>query len=320
MTRKSFAAFGLGLIALATVVAPAHGAPDPYAIFANARAYWLQQRYPTMLDYRIAVDVTEGGNERVEHYTAEYNAVTGEVGVDPVSDYQLAHPVVPKGIDIGILAFALNKPLPPVDFMGVPHLAPTYSFGMAPFVPAPTPTPFNSAALVAEIRKEFHDPNPRATPTASPTPNGLQEIATVYAHNRDYTITLLGTEVVDGHACYHLSLTPTRDPGRFRIRQAWIDEQSFAPWQLEDALNFTNGPGTKVAWMIHFADVDAAHYVSEEDALAPMSTGGEIYTKAAVRFENIHPVDGSTMSDPIVEGGTLLEEPVPPALPTKSPN
>lgn len=312
MVPRSWAGALGALVAAASLASPAHAAaPDPYMIFANARAYWHAQQYPDMLDYRVAVDVTEGGNERVEHYTAEYNAVTGEVRVDPVSDYQLAHPVVPKGINVGILAFLVNKPLPSVDFMGVPQLAPTYSFAMAPFLPAPTPTPFNSAALVDEIRKEFHDPNPRATPTSSPTPNGLQEIATVYAHKRDYAITLLGTESIDGHACYHLGLTPTRDPGRYRIRQAWIDEQTFAPWQLEDALNFTNAPGTNVAWMIHFADIDAAHYVTEEDALAPMSTQGEIYTKAAVRFESIRAVDASTVSAPIVDSGTLLQEPPP---------
>jgi hypothetical protein len=312
MKLRSWAA-ALGALAVAAAIAaPARAAgPDPYSIFANARAYWLTQRYPALLDYRIAVDVTEGGNERVEHYTAQYDAVTGRVQVDPVSDYELAHPVVPKGINLGLLGFRLNKPLPSVDFMGVPHLAPTYSFGMAPFVPAPTPTPFNSAALVDEIRKEFHDPNPRATPAASPTPNGLQEIATVYAHNHDYMITLLGTETIDGHACYHLGLTPTRDPKRYRIRQAWIDEQTFAPWQLEDALNFSSGPGTNVAWMIHFADIGAAHYVTQEDALAPISTSGEIYTKTAISFVDLHAVSDPTQQPQLVDGGTLLEEPNP---------
>jgi hypothetical protein len=310
MTLKIWVS-ALGVLATgAALASPAHAAAsDPYAIFADARAFWQQQHYPTMLDYRVAVDVTEGSGERVEHYATEYDAVTGEVRVDPISDYQLAHPVVPKGINLGLLGFALNKPLPPVDFMGVPHLAPTYSFGMAPFVPAPTPTPFNSAALVDQIRQEFHDPNPRTTPTASPTPNGLQEIATVYAHNHDYTITLLGTETIDGHACYHLGLTPTRDPGRFRIRQAWIDEATYATWQLQDALNFTDGPGTKVAWTIHFANVGGAQYVSEEDALAPMSTTGEIYAKATVRFENLHAVNDSTLHEAIIDAGKLLEEP-----------
>ena len=305
----------LTLAAFATLCAfaapRAVAAPDPYQIFGDARAYWQQQSYPMLLDYTVAVDIVEGGNERAERYTSEYDAVQGVVRVDPMSDYQLAHPVVPKGIDLGILGFRLNKPLPSVDWIGVPYLAPTYSFGMAPFVPAPTPTPFNSAALVDQIRKEFHDPNPRATPSASPTPNGLEEIATVYAHNRDYTITLLGTQMIDGHACYHLALAPTRDPGRYRIRQAWIDEQTYATWQLQDALNFTSGAGTNVAWMIHFDELDGAHYVREEDALAPMSTGGEIYTKTAVRFENLRAADESTVRATIVQGGTLLQEPAP---------
>ncbi len=311
---KTAAGALLTLVALLAVAAPrAVAAPDPYQIFGNARAYWHQQRYPALLDYNVAVDVVEAGNERVEHYASEYNAVTNVVKVDPVSDYELAHPVHPKGINASILGIALNKPMPSVDWLGVPYLAPAYSFGMAPFIPAPTPTPFNSAALVAEIRKEFHDPNPRATPTPAATPNGLEEIATVYAHNRDYTITFVGTDTIDGHACYHLSLMPTRDPGHFRIRQAWIDEQSFATWQLQDALNFTNGPSTKVGWTIHFAQIDGAQYVREEDALAPMKAGGEIYTQASVRFENVLAANAPALHGELIDGvGNPLEEPPPP--------
>ncbi len=292
----------------------ASAAPDPYQIFANSRAYWLMQRYPQRLEYDVAVDVVEGGSERVERYAADYDAVSDVVNVDPESDYQRTHPVYASGMNFNLFgAVRLNKPMPPIDFLGVPHLAPTYSFGMAPFVPAPSPTPFNSAALVAEIRSEFHDPNPRGTPTPAPSSaSTLEEIATVVAHNRDYTIVLLGTDTIDGHACYHLGLTPTRDPGRFRIRQAWIDEQTYAPWQLQDALNFVNGPGTSVPWMIHFTDIDGAHYVSGEDAQAPMSTGGEIYTKTTVRFENVHAVEISSLRPQIIDNaGTVLDEPPP---------
>lgn len=310
MKRELGVLFAAALVAIGTP--PAHATPDPYQIFGNARAFWHQQQYPVLLDYTIAVDIVEGGKERTERYGAEYDAVNGNVQVDPESDYQRDHPTVAKGMNIGILGFGLNKPIPPVDWLGVPHLAPTYSFGMAPFVPAPTPTPFNSAALVAEIRKEFHDPDPRATPTPTPTPSALQEIATVYAHNRDYTITLLGTDTIDGHTCYHLGLMPTRDPGHFRIRQAWIDEQTYATWQLQDASNFEAGPGTNVAWTIHFAQIDGAQYVREEDALAPMATGGEIYTKASVRFENVASVSGSTFREQPLDGaGTPLAEPSP---------
>jgi len=313
VTMNLLRLLGMLLAAASATAASAIATPDPYTIFANARAYWSQQRYPMLVDYTVAVDITEGGKARTEHYSSEYDAVNDVVRVDPISDYEVAHPVVVKGINLGILGIALNKPLPPVDWLGVPHLAPAYSFGMAPFVPAPTPTPFNSMALVAEIRKEFHDPNPRATPTPTSAPTSLQEIATVYAHNRDYTIALLGEDTIEGHLCYHLGLTPTRDPKRFRIRQAWIDEQTYATWQLQNAMNFTNGAGTGVAWMIHFAPVAGVQYIREEDALTPMSTGGEIYTEAAIRFENIHAVAESTLPEALVNAvGTSLEEPVTP--------
>ncbi len=305
----------LTLVTLVAVAMPrAHAAPDPYQIFGNARAFWHQQKYPSLLAYNVAVDVVEGGKERVERYASEYNAVTNVVQIDPVSDYERAHPVHPKGMNFFFNgAIPLGKPQPQVDFLGVPYLAPTYSFGMAPFVPAPAPTPFNSAALVDEIRKELHDPNPRATPSVTVTPHGLEEIATVYAHNRDYTITLLGIDTVDGHACYHLGLTPTRDPGHFRIRQAWIDEQTFATWQLQDALNFAVGPGTNVGWTIHFAQIDGAQYIREEDTLGSMKAGGEIYTSASVRFENLVAVNGSSLQGEIMDSvGTPLEEPPPP--------
>jgi hypothetical protein len=298
--------------AVATVASAASAAPDPYQIFSNARAYWLTQRYPQKLAYTVAVEVVEGGHERVEHYSAGYDATAGVVTVNPVSDYQLEHPTYASGMNLGFLFWRLNKPVPPIDFLGVPHLAPTYSFGMAPFVPAPSPTPFNSAALVAQIRQEFHDPNPRvtATPTANPE-DALKQIATVIARNRDYSISLLGTATIDGHPCYHLGLTPLHDPKKFRIRQAWIDQQTYAPWQLLDASNFDGGPGTSVAWMIHFADIDGAHYIREEEAQAPMATGGEIYTQTAVYFENVRAVDAfdSRFMEIVPNSGTPLNEP-----------
>jgi hypothetical protein len=294
----------LHAILAAALVAPS---PNPYDIFARAQAYWLGQKYPTALSYDVAVTVTEGGSTRTQRYASYFDAVANTIGVDPESDYERAHPVVPKGVDIGILFWRVNKPLAPPDWLGVPRLAPNYSFGMAPFVPAPTPTPFNSGALVDEIRNEFHDPNPRAA-TPTPQPSGLSEIATVVAHNRDYAITLLGTDVVDGHDCFHLGLQPERSPGVFRIRQAWIDETSFATWKLVNASNFRAGPGTSVAWTIHFADIAGAHYISEEDAGAAMDFNSLLFSNVSFRFENVATATESPLGN-LMTNGTIEEEP-----------
>lgn len=310
--RKAFSVLAAAGVGASLLAIPAHAQPDPYQIFANARAYWMQQRYPQELQYQVAVDITEGGKERVEHYNASYDAVNNVVDTDPESDYEREHPVKPTGVNIGLFMIPLSKPLPTDDFLGIPKLRPNYSFGMAPFVPAPSPTPFNSTALVDEIRKEFHDPNPRKVkPSPSPS-SSLQEIATVYAQNREYSITLLGNDTIDGHACYHLGLKPLRDPGKNRIREAWIDQTTFAPWELKDSTNFITGPTTMVAWTIRFADIDGAHYISEETADVPLSMHGEIYTQAAIRFESVV----AAVKPPRIElpdgSGEAIEEPEKP--------
>ncbi len=313
LVMRRFFACVLAIGGAAAFAGPAGAQPDPYAIFSRARSFWLGQRYPQLVAYDVAVAVTTAGKERTERYRCAYDAHTGAVRVDPVSDYELAHPVRPKGMNLDLFGIPVNKPLPHVDFLGVPHLAPAYSFGMAPFVPEPTPTPFNPAALVARVRRHFHDPNPRtATPSPNPPGDDLPEIASEFVSRHDYAITLVGIETIDGRTCYHLALRPTRDPHRFRLRDAWIDEHSFATWKLHEALNFVDGPGTSVAWTIHFAQIDGAQYIAEEDADAPVRAPGAIYQHAAVRFEQVRAVPRWPIRRPLVTGiasGERLDEP-----------
>ena len=291
---------------------------DPYAIYAQAQSYWLTQRYPQTLWYRVAIRVVEGGTVRVEHYRTHYDAKAGELDVDPVSDYERDHPVRPSGINIGILGYRVGKPLPQVDFLGVPLLAPTYTFGMAPFVPAPEPTPFNSQALVGEIRREFNDPDPRMTPSPTPSP-GLSVIAVVVAAHRNYTMSLAGQDSVFGHPCYHLKLHAIHDPGKYRLLDLWVDQSTSATWRLRVGSNFESGPGTHVAWTVNYVAIDGAQYIYNEVAAVPMAVAGEIYTDTSVWFENISA--DSTDSIPLppqFQWHDVLAEPTP--IPVASPD
>ena len=287
--------------------------PDPYAIFARARQYFEAQRYPQYLDYDVAVEVFEGGRERIERYSSAYDATSGNIWVDPVSDYELAHPASGRGVNVSLLGLG-TKPEPPVDFLGVPRVTPTYSFGIAKFVAVSPPRPKTDAELVAEVRRAFNDPDPRAKAVATPSPdasNGLREIAAVTVYRRDYRITLVGEDVLDGVSCYHLALAPLRArDGRLRLRDVWIEEHTFATKRLREAINFTDGPGTSVPWTVDFADVGGARYVARERADAPMSYRGLVFTNAAISFENIRsrtrPV--STRGTPLTNG-LVMEEP-----------
>ena len=71
--------------------------------------------------------------------------------------------------------------------------------------------------------------NPSAAPAPTST-SGPPIIAKVYSVNPPpYRIVDLGDTAVDGHAAYHLRLTPIRDPDRRRLRELWIDKTTMLP-------------------------------------------------------------------------------------------
>ena len=273
----------------------------PYQIFARAKQFWWEQRYPEMVEYTVAVSVVEGGKVKVERYRCGYNSSKGEILFDPVSDYEAAHPYLPTGIDFYIPIIHLGKPEPPVDYLGVPDIAPNYGFGIGTTSltpPASSPTP---EELVREIRTEFNDPDPRGPPTPLPTPS-LREIATVISRTTAYDITLDGIDDTELGQAYHLHLRPLREPGKYRLRDLWVDTATFAPRKLIEGLNFVAGPGTTVPWSVSFEPLGGELYIDRETALAPMHYRGLIYTHATVTLADLHVVstfdDGLTSFQP----------------------
>jgi hypothetical protein len=263
-------------------------APDPYAIFAGARHYWERQHYPARLAYTITVDVLEGGIHKVEHYASAYDAANDAVAVNPLSDYELAHPASGRGVNLGIPFVRLSKPDPPLDFIGVPSLAPNFSFAIAPFVPSDA-RPKTSAELVREIRAQFHDLKPTPAPTPLPSAEGLREIAIVSSTRHRYDITLVGIESIGGAPAYHLALKPTGDPHRFRLRDVWVDVASGATRRVVNAGNFVDGPWPGLTWTIDFASVDGALYIAREHAGDPVAFRGLRYLDTTVSFSDIRP-------------------------------
>ena len=218
---------------------------DPYQVFGAARARWESQHYPEKIAYTVAVDVVESGVRKSERYEAGYDAAEDTLLVDPVSDREKAHPYyAPGGFGFNVALFGQGRPNPDVDFFGVPFLAPNYSFGIGVTPRGSSSPPPDPMELVREIRAEFHDPLPPSrnmpVPAASP---GLREIAVVSTRTETYDITLAGIEPVDETPAYHLVLHPLREPGRYRLRDLWIDTQSFAPRKLVEAQQFRRRPG-----------------------------------------------------------------------------
>jgi hypothetical protein len=252
------------LLAIVVALLQMGASVNPYDVYARAQAFWGTQPYAAYLTYDVAVTVRQGDRWSVERYNTLFDATAakGAIYVDEVSDYELTTPVMPTGVNVCILVACVSKPLPPIDFIGIPELTPTYSFQMAPFVRVAPPNR-------EESREEL--PLPSTSTEKPPT------IARVVAKAiQPYIISFAGEENVNGHACYHLTLQPRADPGRYRLRALWIDRQTGATRRLRVALNFVSGPGTASSWTVDFANVGDVQYIARETAERPLRYDGRV--------------------------------------------
>ncbi|NNM99491.1 MAG: hypothetical protein HKL91_06820 [Candidatus Eremiobacteraeota bacterium] len=180
-------------------------------------------------------------------------------------------------------------PAPNQDFIGVPVLAPNYSFSLGDAKLGKVRGALDSAQIVRQIRAEFHDQLQRRPPTPVQVHGSqLHVITTVVAYARRYIITLAGEDMIGTHRCYHLVLRPIHINGRYRLRDLWIDTTTYATIRARIALNFVTGPGTHIPWTIDFADIHGARYISSERADAPYRYAGRVYDRVTIRFVNVH--------------------------------
>lgn len=293
MRRLLLAALVLGAAYVGTGLAGGASDADPYQIFGHARNVWAQQQYPDYLTYTVTVRVTERGVDKAKHYHLAYDAKYAKIYVNPVSDEERVAPPDPNGITFhliprrqfhALMDKKIGNPGEAVDYLGVPMISPTYSFGMSTAGSSDGESDPN--ALVQEIRREFADPMPSVKAQQVANSGPIKTIAVVASFHRRYDITLVGIEPVDGHDCYHLLLKPAYASPHLRLRELWIDTQNYETRRLVTAANFT---GSKVPWTITFAEENGALYITDEEAMAPVGVGDHRYERASVSFDAITP-------------------------------
>lgn len=276
----------------AAVLIAAYSSPsDPYEIFGHARNVWAQQHYPQYLTYTVTVRVTEHGVEGAKHYHLAYDSQEGKIFVNPVSDEERVDPPDPNGMTFHLLPRRQYKvlydkqvgnPGEAADPLGVPVISPTYSFGMGG-ASAPEGQG-DTDSLVQQIRSEFKDPAPPATENELQNTGGIKTIAVVSSFKHRYDIAYDGIENIDGYDCYHLSLKPAVRKEDLRLRELWIDTQTYETRKLVSATNFT---GSTAPWLITFDDVNGSLYIESEAAMAPLRVGLHRYEQASVSFDDI---------------------------------
>jgi hypothetical protein len=269
-----------------SMVAATPPAVDAWSIFAHTRSAVTSAQYPWRLDYTIAVSGLDGDKPVSDHYRASCDPSDGNIKLFPISDEQLkAPPPVPHGFNFSVsvlfygggFSIPVGHPAAYQDLIGEPLIAPTYMFG---------------------LRYSGVPPNIKPVGTEPAT---LPVIATVSTKSRDYEVTLVGIESLDGGQVYHLQLTPLRKPKDNRLRELWVGTNDYLPRRATIAGNFTSAPLVDVPWTIDFSVTNGAPYVTRETAAQTLYLPHRrIVRDAVIAFENIGEPGDSIYDQPLV--------------------
>ena len=258
--------------------------------YGLARKAWTLDAYPEAVQFVVHVNVQNHGKNLLIHYRGEEEVRRGNIHVDRFSAEEMARPYVPHGINVyltlgvstggatitgagrqalTLLSKKLSPNEPTDDLLGTPHLSSAYSFGL-----------LESATI--------------AVPTVASQSN-LKTIGKVSAIRRVYEIRCEPTTVDDGDAI-HLSLRPTSDPGRYRLRELWIDPLNFTTRKIRTAGNFRDGPPLHSDWLTTFTTIGGAMFVDKEIALSPLDYGrGKRYENVTISFDRVEPLPRATV-------------------------
>jgi len=289
------------LVPFMLCLAPAPSAsadPDAYQIFDRATHVLQAQSYPDPIFYRTTVHVSEGVKDEFEHFHAE--AFSGsDIRVRGVSDEEAAAPHETGGVNFklvfsvgwntgaggqtGTVTQDAHRKEASPDYLGVPLISPIYSFGL---IPERTDDRGSSSGGVS---------------------GSLRTIATVTASGRIYNIALLGTETINGLYAYHLRLTPTSRPDRYRIRELWVDVYTYQIIQLQTQGNFTAAPMANVPWLVTFQNIGGNIYIRDETALEPLVFHHDrTFSTASIAFDDIRSTDDSQITLPTMDGNAPI--------------
>lgn len=271
IVRIAFVAF----VALSSVESTVSVAdPAGSAVFDRAKTLWAMMKYPEVTEYVVAVTVTSAGNVRTDRYTGEVKSTSGEFRVNKFSDYEIAHPHVPHGINFvaGFSAgmrygpqtvdgIVLNPPAA-VERFAVPEISPLYSFGIRSC----------SSRTANRVRAD----------------DNVKVIGSIATNaDRRYRVTIVGDESVDGQETTHLALIAVSEPKSNRLRDVWVAKATGAVVQARTDGNFSGKSASGTPWLVHFVTTDGATYIESEATEAPLKWGRARLDSVRIVFEHV---------------------------------
>ncbi len=234
-------------------------------VLHRTRELLLGLSYPPFVSFAVNVRATIGAKPFAESFQSIVRTRDDIVATHSIPFATTNKPENPYGTDIMILGLRLHPTRHNENHeepFGVPQISPLYSFGLRP---------------PGEIM-------PSLFPTPEPEATDIRSLGRIESFAREYDVTLAGIEPYGPRYVYHLVLRPVSEPTRYRIRDLWVDTQTFVPLKLRSAGIFPQGQAAALNWDVAYTVVNGFWLMDREWAETPVRTGGGFLaaTKATV--------------------------------------
>jgi hypothetical protein len=240
---------------------PARSAND---ILDRALQVWRDRTYPPYMRYLIDVRAHVKGQLYAEGFQAFVRTMDDFVITTQAPLYSSNDQQNPYGTRFQILTWDIDPGRGVNTPFGVPKISPFYSFGFVP-----------------QSAVDFHPhPAPRNTSDAN-------VLGTVTVTARYYNATLIAEEQCETGPCWHLALVPVEDPGEYRVRAMWVDEDSFQPARLTVAGIFNGCAASKVNWDVRYMNFHGQWLLREESTSDDVRDGGGPFGWGASVFHGL---------------------------------
>ncbi|HEY5095871.1 MAG TPA: hypothetical protein VII69_12215 [Candidatus Eremiobacteraceae bacterium] len=233
-------------------------------ILDRALQVWRDRTYPPYMRYLIDVRAHVKGRLYAEGFQAWVRTMDDFVITTQAPLYSSNQMSNPYGTKFQIFTWTIDPSTGVNTPFGVPRISPYYSFGFVP-----------------QSAVDFHPhPVPGSTSDAS-------VLGTVTVTARYYNATLVGEEQCDTGPCWHLALEPVEDPGEYRVRAMWVDEDTFQPARLTVAGIFNGCAASKVQWDVRYMNFHGQWVLREETTSEDVRDGGGLFGWGAATFHGL---------------------------------
>jgi hypothetical protein len=246
---------------------PTASPPDPNVIFDNVRRAWGAGAYPRYAEYVAVVSFHDAKRFVRRTWETTEDLRAGVVYSRAFSREEDAHPYTPHGVNISIPFLDHLSPEHQPDPIGHVAFAIDQDYGLAP-----GERRFASVSSSAAIDAQR---------------SALAVIGRTGTVARDYAVSLIETVTDAQGPEYHLALQPLRDPVHHRLRELWVDGNTWLPEEaVVDGIG-NRAPFDAVRWRIEYRQTDGGTYIARETALAPLHAKNALLHDASVTFGEV---------------------------------